>query len=191
MNFSNQTTRFSVLAALLLTACSSATPSTGDANGGGTGDKPGVPDTTKTVHEALSFVVPCSASTCGDVPASSTSATPQCASTGGSCSWSGSAGDEPVSYSACEDRLCGDKPDASVCPAGTTFKGAACGSENDGACIWRSACGVGAGPSTTPCPNPDGCSAKPEIGVVCKDGSNGDMVCRSQGSKCGWERTCE
>ncbi len=189
MNLVNKTTRISLLAALLLlAACSaSSTPSTaGKANGTDTKDKGGG---TQAAREALSFVAPCNASACGDVPASSTSATPQCASTSGTCSWSASAGDDSVSYSGCDDALCGAKPDASVCPAGTTFKGAACGSEDDGACIWRSACGVA--PSTTLCPDPEGCGGKPEIGVVCKDGSVGDLLCRSQGAKCGWERSCE
>ncbi len=194
MKLNNETTRISILSALLLlTACSGATstPSTGSPSGAGTADKGAVKDETQPIREALSFVAPCTASSCGDLPTSSSSArsaAPSCELAGSTCSWTDS-GDDPVSYSPCDEALCGIEPDATVCPAGTTFKGASCGSENDGACTWRSACA--AAPNSPICPDPTGCGPKPEIGIVCKDGSVGDLACRSLGAKCDWERTCE
>jgi len=162
------------------------TPPTTNPPTGSGGDKTG------TKREALNFTSPCTAGACGEVPASSTSSKPTCApSEGGSCGWSDPDPNGTVSYAPCEESKCGTKPDQSVCPAGTTFKGAQCGSENDQACKWQSACVPPK--STTPCPDANGCGdGKPEIGVICKDGSTGDLACMKLASgKCGWEPTCE
>jgi hypothetical protein len=166
-----------------LVACSSTTTSSPSPNpGGGTGD-----DVSK--RTAVSFVAPCTAAVCGEVPESSTAEKPECTATAGTCGWTDPDPNGSVSYRPCEDAECGTKPDASVCPAGTAFKGAACGSENSGACIWRSACSPPR--STTPCPDPNDCGDMPLIGVICKDGSSGELACMKQGAKCSWERTCD
>jgi hypothetical protein len=175
--------RFPFIGALFLVACSSsstpAPPSNADNDGNGN---------TATVREALEFIAPCAAETCGEVPSSSKATKPACAPTAGTCSWSDPASDS-VSFRQCPDADCGAEPDASVCPSGTTFKGATCGSENEGACVWRSACVPP--PSTTPCPDVDGCGGKPMLGVICKDGSTGDLECMKTGATCSWQRTCE
>jgi hypothetical protein len=165
-----------------LVACSnseSSTPPPADPSNTDTG----------TTREALEFIAPCTAAACGEVPASTKSTKPACTSSAGACEWSDTSPDGTVSYRACAESECGAKPDASVCPSGTTYKGSNCGSENEGPCVWRSACTPP--PSTTPCPDADGCGPMPAIGVICKDGSNGSLACMKQGNKCGWERTCE
>jgi hypothetical protein len=154
--------------------------------------QPNGEDQAGTTREALNFVSPCTAGACGSVPSSSKSTKPSCAPSGGggSCGWSDPDPDGTVSFAACEESKCGKKPDASVCPSGTIFKGAQCGNENEKGCAWHSACVPP--PSTTPCPNADGCGGKPEIGVICKDGSVGDLECMKLATgKCGWQRTCE
>ncbi|MDF2695580.1 MAG: hypothetical protein K0S65_3963 [Labilithrix sp.] len=164
---------------LFLVACSGTTePSANNA-----GD-----DDTQRTRTALGFIAPCTATACGEVPPSSKAANPECKPAAGSCAWADPNG--TTSYRPCEESQCGAKPDESVCPAGTTFKGAACGSENEGACIWRSSC---ASPrSTTPCPDTNGCGdAMPDIGVICKDGSTGGLACMHVGAKCAWQPTCD
>jgi hypothetical protein len=175
-----------LFSALFFVACSSSNTTPGAANNP-SNDPPA--NGTGTVREALEFIAPCTASTCGEVPPSSKSKTPACSATAGTCGWSDPGPDDSVSYRACEETECGAKPDASVCPSGTTFKGANCGSENEGPCIWRSACVPP--PSTTPCPDADGCGPMPEIGVICKDGSTGELLCMKNATSCGWQRSCE
>lgn len=179
----NTTTKtLGLVIGLLLAACSGTTNHAENA-----GDKS---DKTETRREALSFVAPCNASACGEIPPSSHSAKPVCTPASESCTWSDLDPDTSVSYRQCAEAECGTKPDESVCPSGTTFKGAACGSEDEGPCVWRSSCAPP--PSTTPCPDADGCGpGKPLIGVICQDGSNGDLACMKQGETCGWERTCD
>jgi|GEM_PF-835475 len=169
----------------LVGACSSTTSSSAPPE-----QPPAASDgTTSTVREAFEFIAPCTSTACGEVPASSKATKPACRSSGSTCAWAEPSPDDTVSYRECAAKECGTKPDASVCPAGTTYKGSQCGSENDGACVWRSSCTPP--PSTTPCPDADGCGGKPEIGVICSDGSTGDLVCMKQGASCGWQRTCE
>lgn len=171
---------------IVLAACSGASSET-------TAPPPASPapsgDDTATVREALEFDAPCTASACGETPASSTSTKPKCSAVSGACAWSDPSPNGSVSYRQCEDTACGTKPDASVCPAGTTFKGAQCGSENEGACVWRSACTPP--PSTIACADVDGCGPQPAIGVICKDGTSGGLLCMKQGAKCAWQRSCE
>jgi len=171
----------------LLAGCgSSTTASNAPPTSPGPGD-----DTspTGTVREALQFVSPCTAGACGEVPASSTSAKPACRTSSGACGWTDPSPNDTVSYRPCAESECGTKPDASVCPSGTTFKGAQCGSENDAACVWSSSCTPP--PSTTPCADAEGCGAQPAIGVICQDGSNGGLECMQRGTTCVWQRTCE
>lgn len=173
-------------AILFLLACtgSTTTPPPSAPPADDTGDK------TETVREALDFIAPCTASVCGEIPPSAKSSRPRCRSSAGACAWSDPPSpDDSVSYRACEESECGPKPDASVCPSGTTYKGAACGSENEGPCTWRTTCVPP--PSTTPCEDAYGCGPKPELAVVCKDGSVGDLLCMKQGTRCDWQRSCE
>lgn len=187
MNLSPITFRFSLVGGLFLAACgsSSPAPSTPSADA----DDTVTPDDTPAARTALAFTAPCTASACGDVPKTSIATKPVCVASAGRCAWSDPDPNTPVSYRECEATACDAEPDASVCPSGTTFKGANCGAENEGECVWRSVCS--APPSTTPCSDADGCGGKPELGVICKDGSTGDLVCMKQGAACGWERTCE
>ncbi len=181
----------SLFGLLFVAACSSTTPapspSAGGGNGNGDGDGDG--DGAQTTRSGLTFVSPCTASACGEVPASTTAAKPECSETAGACGWGDPDPNGSVSYRQCEESECGAKPDESVCPSGTSFKGAACGSENDGPCVWRSACMPPR--STTPCTDADGCGPMPEIGVICADGSNGELECMQVGNKCEYQRTCD
>ncbi len=170
--------------ALVLVACSSSSTTPNEPNAPSNTD-----DETATTRTGLSFIAPCTAAACGEIPSSSKAEKPQCTPSAGACGWSDPDPNGSVSYRECPASECGPEPDASVCPAGTSFKGAACGSENEGACVWRSACTPP--PSTTPCPDPDGCGEMPAIGVICKDGSNGTLECMQFGSKCEWQRSCE
>ena len=175
---------------LFLIACSSTSSAPPQSTGGGDGK----PDTntggdTETIRTGLSFIAPCTAAACGEIPPSSKSEKPQCTPSSGSCGWADPDPNGSTSYRECPASECGPEPDASVCPEGTTFKGAACGSENEGACVWRSACAPP--PSTTPCADPNGCGEMPLIGVVCKDGSAGTLECMQFGSTCKFQRSCE
>ncbi|MBX3263958.1 MAG: hypothetical protein KIS78_29125 [Labilithrix sp.] len=178
----------SLLGLLFIAACSSTTPAPSP-NTGGNGGGEGNGDGTQTTRSGLTFVAPCTATVCGEIPPSSKASKPECREASGACGWTDPSTDGSVSYRQCEETECGAKPDESVCPSGTTFKGAACGSENDGACLWRSACVPPR--STTPCPDPDGCGPMPEIGVICTDGSNGALECMQRGDKCEFQRTCD
>ena len=182
-----------LLFSFAVVACSSTTTSTKD-DAQNPQNPPSSTTPTQTTRTALSFDGPCSTSACGEVPSSNTSSTPLCspaADTANSCTWTDPDPNGTVSYRQCADSECPTTaPDASVCPVGLEFKGSTCGSENDGACIWRAACVAPL--STTPCPNPSGCGdAKPELGVICKDGSTGDLLCRQTGATCSWQRSCE
>ncbi len=133
------------------------------------------------------FTSPCNAEACGSAPGSLVS--PHCKPAGsGSCGWS--EDDGSVSYRECPDADCGPKPDETICPPGTTYKGSQCGSENAEICRWSSACMLP--PSTTPCPEPNGCGGRPELAVICQDGGVGDLLCMQLASgSCGWQRSCE
>ena len=130
------------------------------------------------------FTAPCSAASCGAPPSSLTS--PRCKPVEMGCGW---AEDSSVSYRQCADEDCGIRPTADVCAEGTTFRGAACGSENEAVCSWSTVCAPP--PSTTPCATADGCGGKPMLGVICKDGSTGDLECMQFAVRCSWQRTCE
>lgn len=172
---------------LFIVACSGST-STPDQPPGSPNDTGN--DEPTTVREALDFFGSCTAAACGEVPPSSKAKRPQCTPSSGSCGWSDPDPNATVSYRQCEDAACGTKPDPSVCPEGTTFKGAQCGSENEGPCVWRSACVPPR--STTPCPEPNGCGDEvPGIGIICKDGTTGGLECMQIGAKCGWQPSCE
>ncbi len=132
----------------------------------------------------VKFTSPCTSSKCGEAP--STLESPRCKAEASGCAWSE---DTSVSYRGCDASECGLAPGADVCPSGTTFKGNACGSEDNAACGWSTVCAPPA--STTPCSTSDGCGAKPDIGVVCKDGGLGDLACMQFGARCDWQRTCE
>jgi len=140
------------------------------------------PQPTKT---EASFTAPCNAQKCGDAPENLKK--PKCKPVPTECEWSE---DQTVSYAPCEESKCGVAPGPEVCPTGTTFKGNQCGSENDAACAWTTACAPPR--STTPCKTSNGCGdGKPEIGVICKDGSNGDLACMQFADDCQWQPTCE
>ncbi|AKV00002.1 hypothetical protein AKJ09_06665 [Labilithrix luteola] len=132
----------------------------------------------------VSFTAPCTATSCGDAPSSL--ATPRCKPLPNDCSWTD---DTSVSYRPCDAGECGPAPGAEVCPANTTFKGNACGSENEGACLWSTACMPPR--STTPCPTTEGCGPQPAIGVICTDGGSGGLECMQLESGCSWQRTCD
>lgn len=134
--------------------------------------------------EQISFTSPCTAATCGQAPGSIANA--RCKPAASACAW---GPDTAVSARMCDDTECGAAPGADVCGTGTTFKGSSCISENESACAWSTVCAPP--PSTVPCSNVDGCGGKPELGVVCQDGSIGDLVCMSFPPACGWQRTCD
>jgi hypothetical protein len=134
-------------------------------------------------REAL-FSAPCTATTCGDAPASLSK--PRCAPSGVECTW---AEDAVVSYAQCDAGTCGQEPSPDVCPAGTDFKANMCGSENEGACRWTTVCAPP--PSTTPCADPSGCGAQPALGVICSDGGMGELLCMQLDDRCGWQRSCD
>lgn len=134
---------------------------------------------------AAKFTAPCNASTCGQAPGNLEA--PKCAPEERDvCSWSE---DTSVSYRQCAESECGTAPGSEVCAPGTTFKGNTCGSEDERPCAWTTACMPP--PSTTPCPTAEGCGPQPAIGVVCKDGSNGELVCMQFETACNWQRSCE
>jgi hypothetical protein len=166
---------------------------------GGASSEPGAPEeptpapTPAARRDALSFVSPCTASECGEVPSSfDEETTASCAPSGAECAWSAPGGDDTsVSYRSCEPSECAAaEPTADVCPEGLTFGGNTCGSENDAACAWTTACV--APRSTTPCPQgADACGPVPEIGVICADGSTGSLVCVLAGDRCEHQPSCD
>ena len=132
----------------------------------------------------VSFTAPCTAERCGDVPGSISS--PRCKPLPAECGWTD---DTSVSYRQCPESECGAAPGPEVCPEGTTFKGNACGSENEAACAWTTACAPPR--STTACPDANGCGEMPLIGVICEDGGTGGLECMQFDGYCSWQRTCE
>jgi hypothetical protein len=168
-----------VLGSTLLTAC------------GGSEDAKSPSDRAST-RQTLSVNGECSFEGCGAVPSSlAATAKVECgASTSGACAWSDDTANASVSYRPCADSECPPKP-AVDCPADTVQANQTCGSENQGACVWKTAC---VPPRiTTACPRADGCSGTPvpAIGIICKDGNVGGMACVTDGASCFLERDCD
>jgi len=141
--------------------------------------------------QTLSVVGACAFAACGSLP-SNLASTPRvkCSSASSdSCAWSASSNDDGVSsYRPCSDSECPDAP-AVTCPAGSVHSSQQCGSENGAACAWTTDCVPPR--DTTPCPDANGCHAQPELGVICSDGSNGALVCVTNGQTCSWQRNCD
>jgi hypothetical protein len=167
----------------------------------------------------LRYKSPCDANACKDLPipeigCASGEPVPVCApARNGSCRWNitcpgasgggGSSGggsggpgsgtstdpEGSVSFRICEASECrGPKPDA-ACPPDRKTGESVCGSENDAPCSWITSCY--ALPSTEKCPNPRGCGdAKPELAVVCPDGSTRELACMKSGNSCSWQPDC-
>lgn len=136
-------------------------------------------------NRQVTFTAPCSAAQCGDAPG--TIASPRCKQEPSGCLWSDSTS---VSFRQCAETECGAAPNASVCAPGTIFRGSTCGSENERACAWHTACAPP--PSTTPCAKGDGeCGPMPLLGVVCDDGGTGGLVCMQFERGCNWQASCD
>jgi hypothetical protein len=168
------------IGALLLAACSGA-----DAPAGGEDPNGGARQTLKATGD-------CSFQTCGAVPSSMESeVTVVCREDAGdSCAWSPSAADSTSSYRECGAEEC-PAPPAIECPETTVQASQRCGSENDAACAWTTAC---VPPRiTTPCADAHGCDEQPvqTIGIICKDGSAGGFACVTDGRSCFLERNCD
>jgi hypothetical protein len=171
----NVVTVMSLIAAFLAFACS----------GSNTNGSPPEPSTNQT----LNAIGPCAFTACGSLP-SSLASTPTVTCSGAttdSCAWSADD-QQSASYRQCADSECSPAPEID-CPVGTLRSTQRCGSENGAACLWTTVCTPPR--NTTPCPDADGCGPQPEIGVICGDGTNGALVCVSNGTKCGWERNCD
>lgn len=172
---------FFLSALSLAGACeSSSEPGSGAERPGGQGIHPQPQPNRRETR----FTSPCTAAKCGEAPGALES--PRCKPLDAECGWTD---DTSVSYRPCPDTECGPAPGPEVCPAGTTFKGNACGSENEGACAWSTSCAPP--PSTTPCPDPEGCGPRLNIGVICKDGGAGELACMQFDTRCNWQRTCD
>lgn len=130
------------------------------------------------------FTAPCTAERCGEAPSSISS--PRCKPLPAECGWTENGS---VSYRPCADSECGTAPGPEVCPEGTTFKGNTCGSENEAACVWSTACAPPR--SSIKCADPEGCGEMPNIGVICSDGGTGGLECMQFDTRCDWQRTCE
>lgn len=168
-----------VFGSMFLTAC-------------GASEEAKSPSDRASTRQTLSVNGECSFEGCGAMPASLSSVTKvECgASSSGTCAWSEQAADASVSYRQCAATEC-PAPPAVECPADTVQSSQACGSENQGPCVWTTVC---VPPRvTTPCPQADGCSGKPvsTIGIICKDGSVGGMACVTAGGSCFLERDCD
>lgn len=168
-----------LFASAFVAACASSSPN--DPPGPGSQNIHPQPQPNR---KQLKFTAPCTPATCGEAPEALER--PRCKPVDAACEW---AEDQPVSYRLCSADECGEAPDAAICPSGTTSKGNECGSENDGRCAWTSVCVPP--PSTIPCADPAGCGPKPEIAVVCSDGSIGDLACMHFETRCGWQATCD
>ena len=168
------------LGALLLVALVAC-----EESGGSPGGPQAVSPQPQPSRRELLITAPCTAEACGEAPTSLRA--PRCRGAEvSSCGWSES---DTVSYRACAPTECGAEP-SGLCPAGTTFAGNQCGSENEAPCAWTTTCVPPR--STTPCPEgADACGPKPEIGVVCADGSTGDLACMLVGGRCEYQRTCD
>jgi hypothetical protein len=156
----------------------------------GSADQTGAPKSASSTSQTLSAVGACSFAACGSMP-SSLSGTPSVKCSGesaGSCAWSARGADSSVSYRPCSESECPAAP-AIDCPAGTVHSSQQCGSENDAACAWTTICSPPR--STTACPRQDGCGPQLELGVICNDGSNGALVCVTDGQACSWQRNCD
>lgn len=140
--------------------------------------------------QTLSAVGACAFAACGSLP-SNLASTPSVRCSGpasDSCAWSASADHDVSSYRACSASECPDAP-ALDCPAGSVHSSQNCGSENGAACAWTTVCVPPR--DTTPCPDANGCGAQAELGVICKDGSSGALVCVTNGQTCSWQRSCD
>ena len=156
----------------------------------GGADQTGAQKPAASSSQTLSAVGACAFAACGSLP-STLSDTPSVKCSGASsasCAWSARGDDSSVSYRPCSDSECPAAP-AIDCPAGTVRSSQQCGSENDAACAWTTICTPPR--TTTACPEQDGCGPEPLLGVICDDGSNGALVCVSNGQSCGWQRNCD
>ncbi len=165
-----------LIASFLPLACGSADQSV---------DAKSPPNTSQT----LSAVGACAFAACGSLPSSlaSTPSVTCSAAASDSCAWSKSD-DSSVSYRACAASECPAAP-AIDCPAGTVRSSQQCGSENDAACAWTTVCTPAR--DTTPCANANACGPQPQLGVICSDGSTGDLACVTNGQTCSWQRSCD
>src|SRR5205085_829561 len=116
------------------------------------GNSPSAQDTKQT----LTFQGDCTAVACSSPPSNlSTAPAVTCTgSTGATCQWTPTGASSSTSYRQCSEAECPAKP-AITCPSGTTLASQTCGSENDAACTWTSACVPPR--DTTPCPQANGC----------------------------------
>ncbi|HMA94538.1 MAG TPA: hypothetical protein VKP30_17730 [Polyangiaceae bacterium] len=150
------------------------------------------PTVTPNAQQKLVVSGDCDFVSCGVVPSSlDAEETVTCAGQPDqTCAWSGDSGNSSVSYRVCSDSECPAKP-AVNCPDGTTRGSVACGSENDGPCVWTTTCTPPR--ITTPCPEANGCDDLPlmDLAVICSDGSVGGFACVTDGSACRWERNCD
>jgi hypothetical protein len=164
-------------AALLSIACGSADQSAGA-------------NTPSHTHQTLSAVGGCEFAACGSLPSTLASApSVECSNeTSDSCAWSASGDSGSTSYRYCSANECPTAP-ALDCPTGTVHSSQQCGSEDGAACAWTTVCTPPR--DTTPCPDSDSCGPQPAIGVICKDGSNGALVCVTNGQSCSWQRNCD
>ncbi|HEY6078064.1 MAG TPA: hypothetical protein VIW29_04640 [Polyangiaceae bacterium] len=163
---------------LLLLACGSAEQ--------GAGAEPAA------VQQTLSVVGACTFVACGSMPPSlATTPSVECVASAeassDSCAWS-TSDDGSVSYRPCAASECPVAP-AIDCPAGTLRSSQQCGSENDAACAWTTVCTPPR--DTAPCPEIDGCGPQPALGVICDDGSNGELACVTNGQTCSWQPNCD
>jgi hypothetical protein len=164
-------------ASVLALACSSA-------------EQSAVSKSPASTRQTLSAVGSCAFAGCGTVPPGLANApSVQCSSAPSEgCGWSASDADATTSYRSCAASECPPTPSID-CPAGTVHSSQQCGSENSAACVWTTVCAPPR--DTTPCPDANGCGAEPALGVICKDGSNGALVCVTNGQACSWQRSCD
>ncbi|MBX3222021.1 MAG: hypothetical protein KF795_16000 [Labilithrix sp.] len=162
----------------LALACESSSETNPEPDGDGIHPQP------QPNRRAATFTAPCTATGCGEAPESLTS--PKCKPLPAECGWTDEGS---VSFRPCDESECGVAPGSEVCPEGTLFRGNTCGSENEAACAWNTACAPPR--STTPCADPAGCGPMPAIGVICEDGGNGELACMKLDTRCDWQRTCD
>lgn len=150
-------------------------------------DGGGVPSTVSpqpqpSARPGLRFTSPCKPDVCGAAPEENATCR---RNKDDVCAW---FPDTPVSYRSCEPKECGVEPTI-TCAAPFSFAGNTCGSEDERPCEWTTICLPPK--STTPCGDRNGCGPKPDLGVVCKDGGAGDLVCMDVGGTCDFQRTCD
>ena len=156
----------------------------------GSADQSGGAKSPSSTRQTLSAVGGCEFAACGSLP-SNLSSTPSVTCSSGSsesCAWAASDADATTSYRPCSASECPAAP-ALACPPGTVHSSQQCGSENDAACAWTTVCSPPR--DTTPCPDANSCGPQLEIGVICSDGSNGALVCVTNGQTCSWQRNCD